>query len=126
MEAIPWVVESNDRALKLSVNLDVYPLSVLFRACYLFTDKCYVFLEREKGSHEVIVHFAAKASYDGLAALAGDFCNELVNQKVRSDISAETNPLRELIVAQAFTEAGLLDRSASDSDYHEDPRGIAR
>ena len=52
--------------------------------------------------------------------------NELINQRIRLDIAAETKSIRELIVAQAFAEADLLDRSRSEGDYHDDPRGIAK
>jgi His-Xaa-Ser system protein HxsD len=126
LEGIPWVVESKDRTLRISINLAVYPLEVLFRTSYLFTDRCYLFLEREEEGEQVTVNFAAKTSLGDLATVAGEFCNELVNQRVRRDISAETRPLRELIVAQAFAEGDLLDRSGSESDYREDPRGIAK
>ena len=58
--------------------------------------------------------------------LAGEFSNELVNQKVRLDVAAETKAIRELIVAQAFAEADLLGGGDSEADYVTDPRGISR
>ena len=121
-----WVEELSDDTLSIFVDTRVYPLKVLFRTCYLFTDRCYLFLEPHEGSAAVKVEFARKSHNADLRWIAGEFGNELINQKVREDIAAETRPIRELIVAQAFAEADLLDRSASESDYKDDPKGIAK
>ena len=122
----PWVKKLADETLQICVNLDLYPLEALFRVCYSFTDKCYLFLEHEEAPPIVKVHFAKKTTDCDLAIIAGEFSNELINQKVRLDIAAETRPIRELIVAQAFAEADLLDRSDMEADYRDDPRGISK
>jgi His-Xaa-Ser system protein HxsD len=85
-----------------------------------------LFLAHEPSSRIVRVCFGKKISDTSLANVAGEFSNELINQKVRLDIAAETRPIRELIVAQAFAEADLLDRTDSEAGYNDDPRGIAR
>jgi His-Xaa-Ser system protein HxsD len=123
---IPWLLGSGDGTLNVPVDLRVYPLEVLFRTCYAFTDRCYLFLDRDEDDARVTVHFAKKSDGTDLRAIAGEFCNELVSQRVMRDIAAETRPIRELIVAQAFAEGDLLDRAESEADYNEDPRGIAR
>jgi hypothetical protein len=43
---------------------------------------------------------------------------------VRLEIANETRAIRELIVAQAFTEADLIDRSGSEGSYIEDLRDV--
>jgi His-Xaa-Ser system protein HxsD len=123
---LSWVEESADDSLCICLDLTVYPLEVLFRVCYAFTDRCYLFLTHGEPSSSVKVQFARKSPDCELEKVAGEFSNELINQKVRLDIAAETKPIRELIVAQAFAEADLLDRSISEADYREDPRGIAK
>jgi His-Xaa-Ser system protein HxsD len=70
--------------------------------------------------------FTRKTPDCDLHSLAGEFSNELINQRVRLQIASETRAIRELIVAQAFAEADLLDRSLSESSYVDDPRGVAR
>lgn len=121
---IPWIQELENHTLNISVDTEIYSLDALFRTCYLFTDRCYLFLEHQESSPGVRVNFAKKDQASDLHSIAGEFCNELINQKLRRDIAAETRPIRELIVAHAFAEADFLDRSASESDYNEDPRGI--
>lgn len=122
---LSWIERQSDQSLQLIVNLDLYPLEALFRVCYWFTDRCYLFLDRPEHSSSVTVHFAKKTSETDLSTIAGEFSNELINQRCRFDIAEETRAIRELIVAQAFTEADLLDRAEANADYHQDPRGIA-
>jgi His-Xaa-Ser system protein HxsD len=124
-ERMPWVEEVTDEGLCVRVDTAVYSLEALFRVCYAFTDRCYLFLRPEEGSPVIKVMFAGKAPGGDLPSLAGEFSNELINQRVRLQIASETKAIRELIVAQAFAEADLLDRSLSESGYVEDPKGIA-
>ena len=124
--SIPWLIQEGDDTLSLSVDTSIYSLDALFRTCYVFTDKCYLFLEPEEAPVRVRVRFSKKSESSDLRRVTGDFCNELINQRLRRDIAAETRAIRELIVAQAFAEADLQERPASESDYNADPKGIAK
>jgi His-Xaa-Ser system protein HxsD len=121
-----WTEEVGADSLQVSVDLAIYPLEVIFRVCYLFTDRCYLFLEHMPESNTVRVQFTRQADGTDLARIAGEFSNEMINQKVRMDVAVETVAIRELIVTQAFAEADLLDRSASEANYVDDPRGISQ
>ena len=123
---LSWVQDVADDSLVMAVNGDLYSREALFRVCYLFTDKCYLFLSQEEGSPVIQVRFTRKSPEADLNELAGEFSNELINQKVRMDIAAETKAIRELIVAQAFAEADLFGESESEASYMDDPRGITR
>jgi len=118
--------ETASESLSLPVDTAIYSLEALFRVCYIFTDRCYLFLTPADESSVINVFITGKTSDCNLRAIAGEFSNELINQKVRSDIALETNAIRELIVAQAFAEADLLDRSLSESSYIDDPKGITK
>lgn len=123
--AASWIYERTDSSLGLSVNTKIYPIEVLFRVCYAFTDRCYLFLEVQQHDETVInIHFSRKRVDIDMGAVVSEFSNELINQRVRFDLANETRPIRELIVAQAFAEADLFDRSDSEADYADDPRGI--
>lgn len=125
---LPWVkIEAcSDETASLRVDLRVYTLDALFATCYLFTDRCYLYLNPEEDMSAIVVQFARKLADCDLAAIAGQFSNELINQRVRNDVAAATRAVRELIVAQAFAEADLLDRSSVNGDYNDDPKGIAK
>src|SRR5438105_5569162 len=103
--------EVDGDTLRVELNLDLYPLSVIFKACYLFTDRTFVYL-CPASPNRVHVYLKAKLNDHDLRALAGDFLNELVNQRLRFDIATETGKIRELLVAQAFAE-GLVTNPGS-------------
>ena len=124
-ERISWLQDITDENLCVCVDTATYSLEALFRVCYAFTDKCYLFLRPENGSSVVRVMFTRKIPDCDLPSLAGEFSNELINQRVRLQVALETRAIRELIVAQAFAEADLLDRTLSESGYVDDPKGIA-
>ena len=121
-----WIQNLADESLIICIDPNLYSMEALFRTCYLFTDRCYLFLEQDKEGPTIKVHFARKANDCDLTVIAGEFSNELINQKVRLDVAAETKPIRELIVAQAFAEADLFAGFCSESNYQDDPRGIAK
>jgi His-Xaa-Ser system protein HxsD len=122
---LSWVQDAEDNSLVVVVNSDLYSREALFRVCYLFTDRCYLFLVQDENSPTIQVRFTRKTSDTELNEMAGEFSNELINQKVRLDVAAETRPIRELIVAQAFAEADLFGGGDSEAVYLDDPKGIA-
>jgi His-Xaa-Ser system protein HxsD len=91
---------------ELTVDLPLYGYEGLFRACYAFTDRCFMFL-REAGPSKVTVVFRKRQSPKTLDALIEEFANELIGQRLRAQLAAETKDLRERIVAQAFAESDL-------------------
>jgi len=125
MTTASWINELSDGALSILIDTRIYSIEVLFRTCYVFTDRCYLFLEPWSDREIIKVRFSKKNDDCALAEIASEFCNELVNQHVRLNIANETRPIRELIVAQAFAEADLIDRSDSEGSYIDDPRGIS-
>jgi His-Xaa-Ser system protein HxsD len=110
----------------MGVDTAVYSVEALFRVCFVFTDRCYLFLQPQTNSSVIDVRFTRKTFHCDMDALAGDFANELISQRVRKDIAVETKAVRELIVAQAFAEADFLGREVSEARYTEDPKGIAQ
>ena len=100
-----WVRVNKD-SLQLVVDRNLYTDAVIFRTCYLFTDRCYLFLSLT-AQGEISVAFRAKQAQPDLDSVAGEFGNELINQKIRAELAEETKLIRELIVTQAFAEADL-------------------
>lgn len=96
------------------VDLSIYPLDVVKRAAYALSGRCFITFERR--GETLLVQL--------LQDLEGEFANALLEQSLRAAIAEETRGIRELIVAQAFAEADLLDRRESESDCENDVRGI--
>lgn len=118
------------KSVALEIDLTIYSLDAVFRACYAFTDRCFLFLARQPQDPErLIVTISARGaetSAGELEELAGSFCNDLIDQELRCKLARQAGPLRELIVAQAFAEGNLLDPERDDEDFEADPRGFGR
>ena len=121
-----FTVAIDDRSLGLQLSEELYPLDAIYGAAYLFVDRCYVFLDRP-ADKQVQVRFRAKsdATETDLEALAGEFCNEVLNQVVRLRVGESTRTLREYYLARAFfgddTRASIDALLAElDSDELED------
>jgi His-Xaa-Ser system protein HxsD len=110
---LPWCRVAGE-GLAMDVNLTIYPLDVVLRACHTFTGRCYVFAHPAEGGR-VTVELAPREERDLPRDLAGQFSNALIDYRLRALIADETRPIRELLVAQAFCEADLLDRRESES-----------
>lgn len=100
-----WI-ESGDRCLYLTLDTVLYPEAAIFRTCYLYTDRTYIYMRTER-ANELIIEFRAKRGKEDLASVVGEFGNELINQRIRLELSSETQQIREMIVAQAFSEANF-------------------
>ncbi len=98
-----FTVALDDRSLGLQLNEDLYPLDAIYGAAYLFVDRCWVFLDRP-ADKQVQVRLRAKSdsSETDLEALAGEFCNEVLNQVVRLRVGESTRTIREYYLARAF------------------------
>jgi His-Xaa-Ser system protein HxsD len=121
-------VELGERRARFVVNEEVYDLDVVQGAAYLFLDRCYVFLDRapaaSEGDRRVEVVLKAKGEADAAAleALAGEFCNELLNQALRKNIGATNARIREFLMAKAFFSVdapSTIDRLLAELDEEE-------
>jgi His-Xaa-Ser system protein HxsD len=111
--------------MTVTVDLAVYPLELVLRTCHAFTARCYVF-PRAAENGQVRVEFVPRDQRDSLDGFGGELANALLDGRLRALIADETRAIRELLVAQAFCEADLLDRREVESDECADVRGIAR
>ncbi|MFN8642949.1 MAG: His-Xaa-Ser system protein HxsD [Candidatus Binatia bacterium] len=92
--------------IAFEIDEQLYPLEALYGACYLFLDRCYVFLSRA-ASGGVAVRLTARESANAaeLDALAGEFGNELLSQSLRLELSRSTARIREYYTAAALRSA---------------------
>jgi His-Xaa-Ser system protein HxsD len=117
--------------IAFEVDESIYPLEAIYGACYLFLDRCFVFLSRPKAG-EVRIQLTARAPTGAgdLDALAGEFANELLSQATRQSLSQATGRIREYYTAAALRSAtaapsvdDLLAELESE-DLLEDPLEI--
>jgi His-Xaa-Ser system protein HxsD len=117
-------------SVSIDVDTQLYPFAAVMRAAYKFTGQYHVGLRRPEDVNEpkVMVTLTPKSSGASVddPQLTGDFLNELLDQAMRERLEAEFGPVRELIVAQAFSETNLLDPARDEGDYDDDPLKIGR
>jgi His-Xaa-Ser system protein HxsD len=114
-----------------AVDESVYPLEAVYGACYLFVDKCFVYLSRPKPEVvDVRLTSRASATPAELDALAGEFANELLSQVTRLRLAQSTMRIREYYTAAALRAAAsapsiddLLAELESE-ELEEDPLQI--
>jgi His-Xaa-Ser system protein HxsD len=112
-------------SIALEIDTSIYEVAAVLRACYKLTGRCYFFLARcPEAPHIISVMLSAKQAGGDLDVLTGELCNELLDQQIRETLARESGPIRELIVAQAFSEGNLLDPLRDEGNYQEDPLGI--
>jgi len=111
MDSLPQGVSQRfeDGALRISLPLEVYGLPALFRACYRLTDRCYVYLSPPKAGLIEVTLISKSGRASETDPSAGEFLNDLVDQRLRVDISEETRAIRDMIVSQAFAAVDVID-----------------
>lgn len=87
------------------INRQLYDDTAIFKTAYWFTERFYVFLDTSSDDR-LLVELRPKITspaVDLLAACA-EFCNSLVDFRVRGMVLSETNNVRDALVTKAFME----------------------
>jgi His-Xaa-Ser system protein HxsD len=117
--------------ISFEVDETLYPLEAVYGACYLFLDKCFVYLSRPQPA-VVCVRLTARetATPAELDALAGEFGNELLSQSTRLRLSHATARIRDYYTAAALRAAAAapsvdeLLAELESEELFEDPLEI--
>jgi His-Xaa-Ser system protein HxsD len=120
---MPEGVQSDDLGeyAQVSINREVYKDTTIFKAAYWLTDRYYVFLDVSSDGR-MLVEFRPKGSSSPVAIkqVAAEFCNHLIDFRLRDIVFTESGSIREALVTKAFSEGvvkpGLLG-AASDERY---------
>lgn len=88
----------------VSVDPSLYTEAAIFKTAYWFTDKFYVFLERTDNDAIKIELRGKLGSNTDLVGTCSDFCNSLVDFRVREIVNGETSGIREALIKRAFLE----------------------
>lgn len=119
--------------VSFDVDESVYSLEALYGACYLFIEKCFVYLSRSKpGVVDVRLTSRGSATSAELDTLAGEFANELLAQSTRLRLAQATARIREYYTAAALRIAASTSTPSIDEllaeleseDLGEDPLEI--
>ena len=95
----------------LAFDVAVYPSEVLERAAYRFSDRLALDLQQDGAKWRCLLHFDAGVSKDDVQVTVQSFRKEVVDQKLRAAIRSQTEAIRTLLLARAFSRTGLTPES---------------
>jgi len=99
-------------SLTLEFDSNAFTLSAVQKACYRFTNVASFEIRLETQNSKTAILVVAtnlgSKSVAGLDHLKKLIRNEALDQQLREQISAETQDVRNLILAHAFSKTGLI------------------
>lgn len=98
-----------DGALQFSLSPEIYSVDAVLRTCYWLTDRCYVHLAKTPDGQTLATLIAKSGAEQDTNAAAWEFLNELLDNQLRVSLQRETASIREMIVAQAFSDVDVID-----------------
>jgi His-Xaa-Ser system protein HxsD len=95
----------------------IYDRETILRTSYWFTDIAFIQISPSSTDNRICVELRLKQSKPTLASpecprledVVGEFCNSLLDFELRRQVDVETAPVRQLILAKAFSESGILE-----------------
>lgn len=92
---------------RVSVDTTLFPIDIVLKTLYWFTEEYYIQLSlNEQKTTLLDVVFRTKDFQTPVSEnLIGEFCNSLLDQKIRHFIQKETTLVRDIVVKRAFSEA---------------------
>ena len=82
-------------------------LDSLKKAAYRFIDHCSVEFVSDDSRFVCLLHFSSTVSEEAAMLTVEDFRKEVLDQDLRASIKVETEAIRNLILAHAFSKTGI-------------------
>ena len=117
------IVACEGEGLLVAFDTSVYRLTAIKKAAHKFGDRFHILI-RPGTDARVEAVLKAKTALSDPKRVVGEFCNEVLDQELRELVAQETQAVRDLILAQAFSKTSLLRPESEEADYHTDPLGI--
>ena len=105
--------------IKLSVDSKVYPLGTIYSAGYVFLDKAYIYLDREKGD-KIAIWLLPKDKKELQNNLKGEFLNELLNYAhYFNSLKANAESMKMLMQRALFSAAPSLVKDSEEKEIED-------
>jgi His-Xaa-Ser system protein HxsD len=92
---------------RVAFDARVYPLAVIKKAAYRFLKTFVTEISQEGDTWVCTLNFAAPTDVAVIERASRDLQAEVLDQDLRASISRETDPVRNAILALAFSRTGL-------------------
>lgn len=108
---------NQEGSITVSLDLRIYSLNAIKKAAYKFTDKYSVLIELIDNDSKVQVLIKSTSKkLDELEHVAQLFCNEVIDQDLREVVAKETEGVKNLIIAQAFSKTSLINQELESKE----------
>jgi His-Xaa-Ser system protein HxsD len=101
---------------RLDLDLEAYSLNAIKRSAYRFSDKFALDIVLDARVARCTLIFPDATSPDVIDASIIAFRKELLDQDLREAIRSETANVRNVILAHAFSQSGLVDHEPVQDD----------
>jgi len=106
----------SDSTATIYLDPRIYTREAILKACYWFTNVAYIQIP-ESSDGRIAIQVRLKQTTPTLEEpqlariedFIGEFCNSLLDFELRQQVETETGSLKQLILAKAFSESGVLE-----------------
>ena len=96
-----------------SLRTKIYPPEIIYKTCYVFIDRMYIYLDDpKKGEIQVRLKGKKDLNAKDLEKLKGEFSNELLNTILRESVAKRNQKVLEYIVGGAINAS--LEKAAPE------------
>ena len=95
---------------KISFESSLYSGEAVKRALYKMSDRFTADIRQEGAALVCDIHFPASKSEEAKVLDLANFRKEVLDEDLREKIRVETEPVRNLILAHAFSRTGLISQ----------------
>jgi His-Xaa-Ser system protein HxsD len=106
------------------MQIALYGRDAILKAAHRFTDRCSVHLE-ETTDGEILCQFQVQGDPAAAEPFVAAFVNEALDQSLRAKLAEQTEPIRRLLLAQAFSRHNLIHPDFDSAQLSEDPHRVS-
>jgi His-Xaa-Ser system protein HxsD len=106
--------DSQDQEIHLRISHDLVSSAALLKTCYWFSRE-YVCEVQDEGPGHSIISLKPKLPSGSPQEIKDSFMSQAMDFALRERVTADTASVRDLILAKAFSESGILE---------DDPQGV--
>jgi His-Xaa-Ser system protein HxsD len=114
-------ITAAENGIIFSLSTKIYPSEIIYKACYVFIDRMYIYLDNPKKS-EIQVRLKGKRELSAkeLEKLKGEFSNELLNTILRESVAKRNQKILEYIVGGAINASLEKEQPAEAKESQDD------
>ena len=110
--------DEEKEARTIAVNFDshVFSLIAVKKAAYKYIDSFSADISLTNNEVKCLLKFTSRGSDESSSRLVDDFKREVLDQDLREQLKVETEAVRNLILAHAFSKTGMISHEPVSND----------